>query len=76
MSTVAKPVLPVTLKIGDIAAAEVGTVEIPLVTGPASKDAAGRWRMELRVDHPALRRNIAILLRGVADELEGLADDE
>lgn len=66
----AKPTLPVILHLGDISAAEVGTVDIPFVTGPASKDTAGQWHVEVRVDHAALRQNIADLLRSVATQFE------
>lgn len=65
----AKPTLPVTLQIGSITA-EVGTVELPMTSQPAGRDAAGLWKVEVNVDHAELRRRIADLLRSVAYEFE------
>jgi hypothetical protein len=68
--SMAKPTLPVTLHLGDITAAEVGTIDIPFITGPASEDATGQWHVEVKVDHAVLRQSLADLLRRVADEFE------
>lgn len=61
--------LPVSLQIGGTTA-EVGTVELPLISAPAGRDAAGLWQVNLSVDHVELRRRIADLLRSAADEFE------
>jgi hypothetical protein len=61
--------VPVTIQIGNTTAG-VGHVEVPIISTPAGRDAAGREQVKLAVDHPELRRRIADLLRGVADELE------
>lgn len=71
----ARPALPVTLKIGDITAAEIGTVDIPLIAGPVSKDAAGQRYAEFTVDHAEFRRRVADLLRSAAAEFEKGATD-
>lgn len=68
------PAVPITLQIGDTTA-EIGTVELPLISTPAGRDAAGLWRIDFRVDHAAFRRGIADLLRAVADEFEKGATD-
>lgn len=64
----AKPTVPITLQIGTITA-DVGTVELPISTGPATR-ADGVWHLPLTVDHDEFRRRVADLLRGVADEFE------
>ncbi|GAA3172547.1 hypothetical protein [Nonomuraea roseoviolacea] len=69
-----RPALPVVLQIGGTTA-EVGSVDLPLVEGPAVRNAGGTWEIEVRVDHSELRRRIADVLRLVADEFErGPAD--
>lgn len=70
------PAVPVTLQIGSVTA-EIGTVELPLTSAPAGRDAAGLWHIEFNVDHAAFRRGIADLLRKAADEFEkGTTDGE
>lgn len=77
MTTVARPALPVTLMIGDITVAEIGTVPIPLIAGPVSKDPGGQKYAEFHVDHAEFRRGVADLLRAAAAEFErGPVDDE
>lgn len=61
----AKPVLPVTLQIGTTPAAQIGTVELPLKTGCASK-AAGLLSVEVHVDQDELWKRIAVVLRDAA----------
>ena len=68
--------VPVTLQIGNTTAG-VANVEVPLISAPAGRDAAGLWQVEFRVDHAEFRRRVADLLRSVADEFEkGPADGE
>lgn len=66
----AKPTLPVTLHLGDITAAELGTITIPFTTKPARKDNAGQWHIEVLVDQKALRQSIADILRDAAAQFE------
>ncbi|MGP3914313.1 hypothetical protein [Nonomuraea sp. 10N515B] len=69
-----KPSVSVTLQIGSTTA-EIGTVDLPIVSTPAGRDAVGLWQVEFHVDHAAFRRRIADLLRSAADEFEkGPAD--
>ncbi|MFD1547006.1 hypothetical protein [Nonomuraea guangzhouensis] len=70
----AKPTLPVILAVGTTVG-EIGTVELPLAPRSIGRDAAGRWNVAVEVDHVELRRRIADLLRGVADELEKVPVD-
>jgi hypothetical protein len=65
----AKPVLPVILQIGDTSG-QIGTVDVPLVAGPVVRGMAGLQHAEFRVDHDEFRRNVADLLRRVAEEFE------
>lgn len=68
------PAVPVTLQIGNTTA-DIGTVELPIVSTPAGRDAAGLWHIDFRVDHAAFRRGLADLLRQAADEFEkGVSD--
>ncbi|MFI6793669.1 hypothetical protein ACIBG4_40695 [Nonomuraea sp. NPDC050383] len=71
----ASPTLPVVLQVGTTPAAQIGTVEIPIVTGPASKDPSGHWQVEVQVDQDELWRRIASLLRDAADLIEKGATD-
>ncbi|MEV4287362.1 hypothetical protein AB0K40_17800 [Nonomuraea bangladeshensis] len=67
----AKPTLPVTLHLGDITTADLGTVTVPFTTtGTATKDSAGQWFVEVKVDQAALQQAIADVLRTAADKLE------
>lgn len=69
MTAVARPDLPVTLRIGTITA-EIGSVKLPMTSQPAGRDAVGLWHLEVNVDHVEFRRRVADLLRGVAAEFE------
>lgn len=67
--SVAKPTLPVVLWVGDTAA-EIGTVDLPLVAGPVTQASSGRMFANFAVDHAEFRRGLADLLRSTAHELE------
>lgn len=71
----AKPAaVPVALQVGSTTA-EIGAVDLPLVSAPAGRDAAGLWQLTFRVDHAEFRRGLADLLRKAADEIEkGVTD--
>jgi len=71
----ARPTLPVTLHLGDLTAADLGTVTIPFTTKDAGKTTAGQWHVEVLVDQKALRQSLAAVLRDAADRLEKGAPD-
>lgn len=66
--------VPVTLQVGNTTA-EIGTVELPLISTPAGRDAAGLWQVDFTIDHAEFRRGVADLLRAVADKFEKGASD-
>lgn len=70
----AKPTLPVVLQVGNTSG-EIGSVELPFISEPAGKDAAGLWTVTLRVDHPEFRRRLAALLRDAAAHFEEVPVD-
>lgn len=66
--------VPVTLQIGSITA-EIGTVDIPLIAGPTTRDSTGRAFANFNVDHAEFGRALADLLRSTAHDLEKGATD-